>query len=63
MIVSVWTLKRGIIDPPEPLEESDRIEKLWDSQDHPIKEKEESLWRKRCNYLPESYLSVIDYSE
>ena len=49
MIVQVWTLKRGIIDPPEPLENSERIEDLWLDQDNPPKDTPVSLWRERYN--------------
>ena len=52
MILQIWTLKRGRIDPPEPLEDSLEIEQLWWEQDHPIQANRVSYWRERCNYEP-----------
>jgi hypothetical protein len=36
-VVQVWTLKRGILNPPEPLDEehSDWVEQLWYERDNP----------------------------
>jgi hypothetical protein len=36
MIVQICSIKRGIINPPEPLENSEQIEALWWAQDHPV---------------------------
>jgi hypothetical protein len=45
MIVQVWTLKRGILTPPEPLEDSEKTEALWWAQDHPVNSTRMSRWR------------------
>lgn len=50
MIVQVWSLKRGVINPPEPLEDSARVEGLWWAQDHP--EKPLSRWMEREMFPP-----------
>ena len=49
MIVQVWTLKRGRIDPPEPLEaeHSAWVEKLWYEQDNPEHRHPMSYMRER----------------
>jgi len=46
-IVQVWTLKRGILNPPEPLDpdHSERTEALWWAQDHPVESTRISRWR------------------
>ena len=52
MIVLVWSLKRGVIDPPEPLENSAEIEALWKSYEDVTKDEPVSYWRERFNVLP-----------
>jgi hypothetical protein len=54
-IVAVWSLKRGIIDPPEPLENSEAIEYLWWEQDHPIESKRASYWGTLRRELPTAF--------
>ena len=44
-IVQVWSLKRGIIDPPEPIENSEAVEFLWQEQDNPEEVQRVSQWR------------------
>ena len=45
MIVQIYSLKRGIIDPPETLENSEQIEALWWAQDHPVNSTPVSRYR------------------
>jgi hypothetical protein len=53
-IVAVWTLKRGIIDPPEPLEpeHSAWVEDLWWERDHPEESERISYWGTMRRELP-----------
>ena len=36
MIVQICTIKRGILNPPEPLKDSEKVEAIWWAQDHPV---------------------------
>lgn len=60
MIVQIWTLKRGPLNPHEPLpeEESRRIERLWYLQDHPIETHRLSSWRGAT--LAKELITMID---
>jgi hypothetical protein len=53
MIVQVWTLKRGRIDPPEPLEaeHSAWCQDLWWMQDYPVEVERMSRWRELYSSL------------
>ena len=46
-IIQVWSLKRGILNPPEPLdpEHSEWVERLWWRQDNPEESERISWWR------------------
>jgi hypothetical protein len=44
-IVEIWSLKRGIIYPPEPIENSEAIEFLWQEQDNPEEVQRVIQWR------------------
>jgi hypothetical protein len=54
MIVEVWTLKRGPLTPPEPLEteHSEWVERLWWEQDNPVVSKRIDYWGTMRRELP-----------
>ena len=53
-IVEVWTLKRGMLTPPEPLDprHSAWVEDLWWVQDNPVQLERISSWGTLRKELP-----------
>lgn len=55
----VWTLKRGIVDPPEPLDPENAAHLVWDDintreeRDAPLTQEQQWMEEgRRCGYIP-----------